>query len=329
MATGGNVPNRPNEPSPAGAPAAGAPHGAWPYTSQRLAEQIVAHGVLPAASVSDLIAHASSRGISLVDAALERGVLQPEVLRDAMSRIFEIPVADLSEYDESALAAFPRDLAQTHLVVPLEKVDDHLVLVVADPTRSRTMREVRAAVGMPLELRLATKHDLTAIIHSALAPRLSAKFSNGIKVDFVVPPTGAKIGRADTNDLILRDPSVSHVHAIIQPTEDGRFQIVDFGSRNGVVVNRKRIRGAHLLANKDKIQIGKVQLKYKEPKLEAAEAEAPKKTFLGFPMEARLQAAWIAFWSRIIAQALGAAALIFLGLAISGGLPTGCSPFGS
>ena len=322
MATGANLPDAPQESA-----ANGAPQGAWPFTSQRLAEQIVAHGVLPAATVSDLIAHATSRGISLVEAAAERNVIEPEALRDAMSRIFEIPVADLTEHDASALVDFPRDLAQMHTVLPLQRLEDRLVLAVADPTRSRNIREVRDAVGMPLELRLATQHDLTALIHSELAPRLSAKFPSGIRVDFVVPPTGAKIGRAETNDLILRDPSVSHVHAILQPTESG-FQIVDFGSRNGVFVNRKRINGTQPLANKDKIRIGKVELKYKEPKLEPAATEAPR-GFLGFPREARLQAAWIAFWGRIIAQALGAIALIFLGLAISGGLPTSCSPFGS
>ena len=57
MTAGGNTPNSPP-----------APAGAWPYTSQRLAELMVAHGVLPPATVSDLIAHASSKGISLVDA---------------------------------------------------------------------------------------------------------------------------------------------------------------------------------------------------------------------------------------------------------------------
>jgi hypothetical protein len=40
----------------------------------------------------------------------------------------------------------------------------------------------------------------------------------------------------------------------------------------------------------------------------------------------RRRAAWISFWSRVIAQAIGASALVFLGLTLAGGLPDGCSP---
>lgn len=38
------------------------------------------------------------------------------------------------------------------------------------------------------------------------------------------------------------------------------------------------------------------------------------------------KAAWIAFASRIIAQAIGGAALVFLGIALAGGLPDRCGP---
>lgn len=321
MTTGVNQPNNPA--------AGGAPSAKWPYTSQRLAEELVAQGYLPAAAMSDLIAHATSGSHSLVDAAVERGAMEPDTLRDAMSRIFAIPTVDLESLDETLLTSFPRGLAQRYVALPVEKHDDRYVLAVYDPTRSRSLRELRAALGLPFELRLATRHELLAIIHRVLAPRLSAKFSDGTKVDFVVPPTGAKIGRADSNDLILRDPSVSSMHAIIRPVDEG-FEIVDFGSRNGVFVNRRRIREAKLLGHKDKVKIGKVKLKYKEPTITQGSSEAPPLSlFFLRHLEPRLQAAWIAFWGRIIAQTLGAIALIFLGLMIGGGLPSGCSPFGA
>ena len=49
------------------------------------------------------------------------------------------------------------------------------------------------------------------------------------------------------------------------------------------------------------------------------ETESPK-------VSIRRKAAWIAFSSRIIAQAIGGAALVFLGMALAGGLPDGCGP---
>lgn len=319
-----------------GAPDGAARHAPWPFSSQRLAEQLVALGFLPAATVSDMIAHATRNGQSLVDAALERGGMLPEALRDAMSQIFELPAVDLSsgEVDESAFAGFPPQLAQAHLIVPLERTADRLVVAVADPTRSRILKDVRRVVGLPLELRLATARDLAVIVQRLFAPRLSAKFPNGTRVDFVVPAGGAKIGRAEHNDIVLADPSVSSTHAVLRPFGTG-FQLLDFGSRNGVFVNRRRLQAPRALVDKDKIVIGKVTLKYKVPEAIAASAPAEEpgeKSWLSWVSrnkDPRLRAAWIAFWSRIIAQSLGAAALIILGLAIGGGLPTSCSPFGS
>jgi hypothetical protein len=320
MTAGANSPNSPVRP----------PAAPWPYSSQRLAEQLVALGVLPAATVSDLIAYATPRGVSLVDAAIERRAISPGRLRDAMSQIFGLAIADLDERDASALGSIPRALALEHFVVPVERDDEKIVLAVADPTRSRTLREIRQTSALPLELRLATADELREIVYRELAPRLSAKLADGTKVDFVIPLGGAKIGRANTNDIILRDPSVSSVHAILQPVEGGGMQITDFGSRNGVVVNRRRLRAPRLLANKDKIQLGKVKMKYRVPEVDMRAGEGGSSTgFFARRFEPRLQAAWISFWGRIIAQTLGAIALIILGLLVSGQMPTSCSSFGA
>jgi hypothetical protein len=58
---------------------------------------------------------------------------------------------------------------------------------------------------------------------------------------------GLRIGRAEDNDVVLRDGRVSRAHARIVEA-DGGFAIEDAGSSNGTYVDGHRVRRARLLA---------------------------------------------------------------------------------
>jgi predicted component of type VI protein secretion system len=67
------------------------------------------------------------------------------------------------------------------------------------------------------------------------------------------------VGRNATCQLSLDDPLVSRRHALLIVTDDG-VTIEDLGSRNGVLVNGKRIAGRVGLAVGDRILIGAQEL---------------------------------------------------------------------
>jgi FHA domain len=56
-------------------------------------------------------------------------------------------------------------------------------------------------------------------------------------------------------DVRLDDPTVSAVHASVQPV-DGGLEIVDLGSANGTLVNGRLIDGPVLLVHGDVLQLG-------------------------------------------------------------------------
>jgi len=62
------------------------------------------------------------------------------------------------------------------------------------------------------------------------------------------------IGRRDTNDVVIEDPSVSGHHAKIDSLED-RFVLIDLQSKNGSFVNEQLIH-SHWLQDEDVISIG-------------------------------------------------------------------------
>ena len=76
------------------------------------------------------------------------------------------------------------------------------------------------------------------------------------------------IGRTEQNDIQLKASYVSRRHAVI--TTDGEAtRVIDWGSKNGVLVNSNRIT-EHFLKNGDTVTIGTAEFRYEErPKRDA------------------------------------------------------------
>ena len=76
---------------------------------------------------------------------------------------------------------------------------------------------------------------------------------------FKLPAGEASIGRSRRADIRLTDDGVSRFHAAIRHDGDRLF-IEDRGSRNGTFVNGKKVEGTHVLADGDKIQVGRTTI---------------------------------------------------------------------
>lgn len=65
-----------------------------------------------------------------------------------------------------------------------------------------------------------------------------------------------RLGRANTNDIVLDNTWVSRQHAMLQIEENGTVNAIDMGSANGTMVNGHRIYAPTPLRSGDLIQIG-------------------------------------------------------------------------
>jgi pSer/pThr/pTyr-binding forkhead associated (FHA) protein len=70
------------------------------------------------------------------------------------------------------------------------------------------------------------------------------------------------LGRSQSADIVLDDPSVSRRHAVVAERA-GRTVVLDNRSLNGVVVNGARV-GEAILSDGDTILLGRVVLRYHE-----------------------------------------------------------------
>jgi pSer/pThr/pTyr-binding forkhead associated (FHA) protein len=269
MAGGTAQPPAPSQPLSAVPP--GSSTKPWPFSAELLAQQLAAGGFILKPVIDSLMAEASATGRSLPDLLLERKQLTPEGLRDAMSRIFGLPVADLQRLaiDPVLIANFPAEDARRNLFLPLHREGTRLLMVVHDPTPAEAIRAVRRTLGLTIDLRLATAHDLAPLVHQYFSAKLVVLLPSGETIDFPLPSGETKIGKADHNELVLPDPTVSATHAVIRVHGDD-YQIVDFGSRNGIFVDGSRVNQSQPLRNGDVIQIGQCLLTFKLPVPDAA-----------------------------------------------------------
>ncbi|MFI6848473.1 FHA domain-containing protein [Kitasatospora sp. NPDC050467] len=64
-----------------------------------------------------------------------------------------------------------------------------------------------------------------------------------------------RIGRALDNDIVVSDLQVSRHHAELRQLPDGRYEIVDLGSHNGIFLNGQRVQ-RQLIGPQDRLTVG-------------------------------------------------------------------------
>jgi len=74
------------------------------------------------------------------------------------------------------------------------------------------------------------------------------------------------IGRAKSSNILLDDLGVSRNHALVRPTADGRWEIIDRDSANGLHVNTVPTKEA-VLRPDDQIAIGDYRLRFEDSKV--------------------------------------------------------------
>jgi len=71
------------------------------------------------------------------------------------------------------------------------------------------------------------------------------------------------IGRAKSSNLVLDHESVSRLHAVVRPTPEGKWQIIDRGAANSVKVNGRAVKEVELRPN-DEIAIGEYRMRFED-----------------------------------------------------------------
>ena len=97
---------------------------------------------------------------------------------------------------------------------------------------------------------------------AAQAIEVVAEIITSADEHFPINTRWLRIGRDESNDIVLTDDTyVSRFHAWIT-YEQERFWVEDLGSTNGTMLNGARLKRRELLASGDKIKIGESEMTF-------------------------------------------------------------------
>jgi type IV pilus assembly protein PilB len=134
---------------------------------ERIAEALVADGLLQAKQVEELLEQQKQKGTRLIKLITEKGLVSDQDMTVSMGRVLNVPPVNLARVHigQDLAEIVPRDVAHNHKVVPVAKVDNRLVLAMADPLNVLAIDDVRRI----------TKLEITPMIASekAIADKLA------------------------------------------------------------------------------------------------------------------------------------------------------------
>jgi pSer/pThr/pTyr-binding forkhead associated (FHA) protein len=190
-----------------------------------------------------------TRGFKL---ELERMLTESERESQAQMSELEREIERLLESNSE----FERELANRN-----ETINSMLADISKDNRQDQSLHDLEAAI-QELDERLSGQPD-------AQPPTLKDRFSrvligrgDGQEIRFPLFKKRLSIGRTADNDIQLQAPYISRRHAVVVIDGDVT-RIVDWGSRNGVFVNSRRIT-EHFLRSGDVVTVGDTRFRYEE-----------------------------------------------------------------
>lgn len=136
------------------------------FTRRKIGEILHDRGDLTLGQVAYVIDKLKTNPQRFGELCLQDGLLTEDALYAALAEQFNLEFIDLSSFrlDEGILNLFPADLIYRYLFIPIEILDDSLVIAVADPLDVMKLDELELLLDRPLIIKLAAP----SVIHQIL-----------------------------------------------------------------------------------------------------------------------------------------------------------------
>jgi len=194
-----------------------------------LGEMLVEENLITPAQLESALALQQQQGGKLSDILLKQGLVKAEQLAIVLSIQLNLPLIDLKRHaiQPEALRLIPENMARKHELIPLDIVNDSLMIVMADPEDIRTIEDVKAQAKMRVEVALGVRSDIERAINlnyrssSAIEKQVSQFTPAAVDKTDDTETLTARAPIAETLDLLIAQAvkdRASDVH--IEPQED-------------------------------------------------------------------------------------------------------------
>ncbi|MGB4580792.1 MAG: ATPase, T2SS/T4P/T4SS family [Coriobacteriia bacterium] len=133
---------------------------------QRLGVLLMRAGIITERQLTDALEVHKATGSPLGRVLVDLGYATQGGILSVMAKQIGIPYIDFSvkHPDANAIAIVPKDLATRYTLMPVEIVDDELIVAMADPQNVLALDDLRIITGYEIKPAISTKDDILAAI---------------------------------------------------------------------------------------------------------------------------------------------------------------------
>jgi general secretion pathway protein E len=179
------------------------------------------------------------KGGKLSDILLKQGLVKAEQLAIVLSIQLNLPLIDLKRHtiQPQALRLIPEEMARKHALIPMDIVNDSLMVVMADPEDISTIEDIKAQAKMRVEVALGVRSDIERAIN------INYRSSNAIEkqVRQFTPTLEEKID--DISTLTARTPIAETLDLLVTQAVKDRASDVHIEPQGDRLRIRYRIDG--------------------------------------------------------------------------------------
>jgi type IV pilus assembly protein PilB len=126
---------------------------------ERIADALVEDGLLTLKQVEDLLAQQKKEGTRLLKLILQKSYVSEQDMAVSMGRVLNTPPINLARVivPPEIAELLPRELAHTHKVVPVSRLENKLFLAMADPLNVLAIDDVRRITRLEISPMIASE----------------------------------------------------------------------------------------------------------------------------------------------------------------------------
>lgn len=203
-----------------------------------LARKMIQQGVLPLEDVQQLVFEAKNVSKSFATYIEERNIIASDTLLRFKSEVYGVPIVDVFnlEISDDTIELIAKSIAQEKGVLPLEVVDGSLLVALSDPMDFKLLSDLRLMTKKNIEIRLATKADIAAVISSTYPSDLSVG-------DWLPDSSQMEETTLDGADEVSDAPVVRLVATLLSEAVDKKASDIHFDPQLKELVIRIRVDG--------------------------------------------------------------------------------------
>jgi general secretion pathway protein E len=204
-----------------------------------LGEMLVEERLVTKDQLETALAVQRQQGGKLSDILLEQGAIKAEQLAMVLSIKLNLPLIDLKRHSiqPQALRLIPEEMARKYTLIPLDIVNDSLMVVMADPEDIRTIEDLKTQARMRIEVALGVPSDIERAIN------LNYRSQGAIEKQMSQFTPAAAAKEEDTATLTARTPVAETLNLLITQAIKDRASDVHIEPQEDRLRIRYRIDG--------------------------------------------------------------------------------------